>query len=73
MNPQYEFITNLQERMLDQARLNFMIRCCRNQQLGLRGIFFDRLGDVMISGGSWLKKLSGSSIDESSVAIYSQN
>jgi len=73
MNPQYEFISNHREEMIVQTRLNNLIRSCRAQQNGLRGKIFDKLGDELISSGSWLKKISRSPIDDNSVTIYSQN
>jgi len=73
MNPQYEFISNHREEMIVQTQLNNLVRSCRVQRHGLRGWMFDKLGDVLISSGSWLKKISRSPIDDNSVTIYSQN
>ena len=73
MNPKYEFISNHREEMIVQTQLNILVRSCRVQRHGLRGWMFDKLGDVLISSGSWLKKISRSPIDDNSVTIYSQN
>jgi len=73
MNPQYEFISNHREEMIVQTRLNNLIRSCRAQQNGLRGKIFGKLGDALISSGSWLKKISRSPIYDNSGTIYSQN
>lgn len=73
MNPKYEFISNHREQLIIQTRQNNLIRSCRARQNGLRGKIFDKLGDALISSGSWLKKISRSPIDGNSVTIYSQN
>jgi hypothetical protein len=73
MNPNYEFISNHQEQLLIQSQQNNLIRSSRAHQNGLRGKIFDKLGDALISSGSWLKKISRSPIDDNSVTIYSQN
>jgi hypothetical protein len=73
MNPQYEFISNHREEMIVQIQLNNLVRSCRVQRHGLRGWMFDKLGDALISSGSWFKKISRSHIDDNSVTIYSQN
>ncbi len=73
MNPQYEFISNHREQLIIQTQQNNLIRSCRAHQNGLRGKIFDKLGDALISSGSWLKKISRSPIDDNSVTIYSQN
>jgi hypothetical protein len=73
MNPDYEFFTNQWKDMISQSQLSFEIEKNRNQESGFRGKLFDRLGNVMISGGTWLKKSSKSQIEDHSVAIYSRN
>jgi len=73
MNLNYEFISNHQEQLLIQSQQNNLIRSSRAHQNGLRGKIFDKLGDALISSGSWLKKISRSPIDDNSVTIYSQN
>jgi hypothetical protein len=73
MNPQYEFISNHREEMIVQTQLNNLVRSCRDQRHDFRGWIFDKLGDALISSGSWLKKISRSSIEDNSVTIYSQN
>jgi hypothetical protein len=73
MNPKYEFISNHREQLLIQAQQNNLIRNCRADQNGLRGKIFGKLGEALISSGSWLKKISRSPIEDNSVTIYSQN
>ena len=73
MNPQYDFLSAHREQMIVQTKLNQMVRGRANKQLGMRGRIFDRLGDVLITSGSWLKMTSQSPVDETSVTIYSQN
>ena len=73
MNPQYEFISNHREQLIIQTQQNNLIRSRRAHQNGLREKIFDKLGDTLISSGSWLKKISRSPIDDNSVTIYSQN
>lgn len=73
MNPKYEFISNHREQLIIQTQQNNLIRSCRARQDGLPGKIFDKLGDALISGGSWLKKISRSPIEDNSVTIYSQN
>ena len=72
MNPQYDFLSAHREQMIVQTKLNQMVRGRANKQLGMRGRIFDRLGDVLITSGSWLKKTSQSPVDETSVTFYSQ-
>jgi len=73
MNPKYDFITDLQEQMIVYAEQNQFIRRSGVNQKGMRSRVCDNLGDVLISTGSWLKKVSRSNADKNSVAIYSQN
>ena len=73
MNPHYEFLDAHREQMIVQTKLNQMVRGRANSQSGMRGKIFDRLGDVLISSGSWLKKTSRSPVDETSVTFYPQN
>lgn len=73
MNPKYEFISNHREQLIIQTQQINLIRNCRDHQNGLPGKIFDKLGDALISSGSWLKKISRSPIDDNSVTIYSQN
>jgi len=73
MNPDYEFLTHQWKQMISQPRLNISIDRDRNRKSGIRGKFFNRMGDVMISGGIWLKKSSKSQNNDRSMAIYSRN
>jgi hypothetical protein len=59
--------------MISQSRLSIEIDKNRIQKLGMRGKLFDRLGDVLISGGTWLKKSSKSKINDHSMTIFSRN
>lgn len=58
MIPKFEFLTHQSQQMISQRQNNMKIDKYRTQEPGLRGRMFDRLGDVMISGGMWLKKSS---------------
>jgi hypothetical protein len=69
MNPDYEFLTHQYKQMISQPRLSIAIDKDRNRNSGIRGIFFNRMGDVLISGGIRLKKLSKSQYNGRSVAI----
>lgn len=73
MNPDYEFLTHQWKQMISQPRLSISIDRDRNRKSGIRGKFFNRMGDVMISGGIWLKKSSKSQNNDRSMAIYSRN
>ena len=73
MNPDYEFLTHQWKQMVSQPRLSLAIEKDRNRKSGIRGKLFYRMGDVMISGGIWLKKLSKSQHNGRSVAIQSRN
>lgn len=73
MNPQYDFITDHQEQMIVYAEQNQIIRRSGVNHKGLQSRVFNNLGDVLISTGTWLKKMSRSNVDKNSVVIYSQN
>ena len=73
MNPNYEFISNHREEMIIQTQQNNLIRSRRAHQIGLPGKIFDKLGDALITSGSWLKKISRSPIEDNSVTIFLQN
>ncbi len=73
MNPHYDFLSAQREQMIVQTKLNQIVHGRANKQLGMRGRMFNRLGDVLIASGSWLKKTSQSPVDEISVTFYSQN
>lgn len=72
MDPQYDFLSTHREQLLVQAKINQMLQKRGNNQVGLRGKIFSRLGDVLISSGTWFKKSSRSPANENSVTIYSQ-
>ncbi len=72
MNPQYEFISNHREQIV-QTQLNNLVHSRKAHRHGLPGNIFDKLGDALISSGSWLWKISRLPIDDNSVTIYSQN
>jgi hypothetical protein len=73
MDMRHEFMTNHQEQMIAQARINLEIRSVTKGQAGLQGLIFDRLGEAMIAMGTWLKKKSNAPIINNSVKFYSQN
>jgi hypothetical protein len=73
MNPQYDFIMDHQEQMIVYAEQNQLIRRSRINHKGLQSRVFTSLGDVLISAGTWLKKVSRSNVDKNSVVMYSKN
>ena len=64
MDPKYEFMTAHRVRMIEYARLNQLLMSRRTNKVDPRGKVFVSFGDDLISFGSWIKKLSLSTVDE---------
>lgn len=64
MIPKFDFLTHQSQQMISQHQNNMKIDKYRTQEPGLRGRMIDLLGDVMISGGMWLKKSSKPQSDD---------
>ena len=72
MNRHYEFLEHQREQMITLTQNNMVIQRSKSQEIGFKSKLFDRLGDMMISSGSWLKKSSRSRKEDHSVAFYSR-
>ena len=73
MNPNYEFISNHREIMIEQSQNFYMIRSCRASQLGLREKSIDIISDALIACGFWLKKKSRSLSNKTPEKAYTCN
>lgn len=72
MNPNYQFISDQREFMIEQSQNLYMIRNYRASQLGLREKSIDIFSDAFIACGLWLKK-SRSSNYETPTKAYTSN
>lgn len=73
MNPNYEFISNHREFMIEQSQNLYLIRSCRASQFGLREKSIDIFSDALIACGLWLKKKSRSLNNETPEKAFSRN
>jgi len=73
MDPYYEYILYQQEQLITLSSRATYLRSLQDQRFGTWGKFIDKCGDVLINFGSWMKRVSNSSINENSVGVYTQN
>jgi hypothetical protein len=73
MNPEYEFLTNQWKQMIAENKIRTEIKLQSVNTPTLRAKLFDRLGDVMISGGTWLKKSANLQIDDQPMVFSTRN
>lgn len=73
MNSYYEYILHRQDQMIQLAQQASSLRRGPAHRFGNWGRFISGCGDLLISCGSWMKKVSNPPINENSVSIYSQN
>lgn len=73
MDPQYEFLSTRHDQLIEQSQRIQSLRKCSLYRQSLREKVMDSLGDAMISCGSWLKRVSGSELDQNSSVFLSQN
>lgn len=73
MNPEYEFISHQQEQLIALSRHMEYLRSRKKQHQAAWVKFIDKCGDLLIDGGSWMKKVSSSRLEEHSVGLFPQN
>jgi hypothetical protein len=73
MNSYYEFVLLHQHQLLETSRRAKTVQNCREKRYGSWGMVISRCGDLLITCGAWLKKISSSSSNKKSVGIYSRN
>ena len=73
MNPHYKFISDQREQLISPTHYTHQLRSRREKRYGLWVKVIDRLGDVLIGCGSWMKRVSSSPSEDNSVRIYTQN
>jgi len=73
MNGYYEYILAQQNQLVKWSHRANYLRSCQEQHHGAWVRIIGRFGDVLISCGAWMKRVSSSPIDDNSVGIYSQN
>ena len=73
MNPHYDFISNQHEQLISLSQHTSKLRNMQDQRNGTWGKVIGGFGDVLISCGSWMKRVSSSPIEENSIGVYTQN
>ena len=73
MNPNYEFISNHREFMIEQSQNLYTIRSCRAPHLGLWEKSIDIFSEALIACGLWLKKKSRSFSNETPAKAFTRN
>ena len=73
MNGYYEYILAQQNQQVKWSHRANYLRSYQEQPNGTWVRIIGRFGDVLISCGAWMKRVSSSPIDDNSVGIYSQN
>lgn len=73
MNPEYEFISYQQEQLIALTQRMDDLRSSKKQDQAAWVKFIDKCGDLLIDGGSWMKRVSSSRLDNTSVGLFPQN
>ena len=73
MNSYYEFNLHHQRQLLETSRREKILQSCSEKRYRSWGIVVSRCGDVLITCGAWMKKVSRSAVNEKSIGIYSRN
>lgn len=73
MNPRYEFLSIKHGKLIERSREKQLLRECGHNRLSMRARMLISIGDGMISCGSWLKRTSGSKLNQNTSKLLSQN
>lgn len=73
MDPRYEFLSIERVKLLNQSKQTGLLRNSGIIPVSFRGRVLVRIGNGMITCGSWLKKISGSNLEQNSSILISQN
>lgn len=73
MDSYYEFNRYHQHQLQEASQRAKILKNCSEKRPGTWGMLFFRCGDMLITCGAWMKKVSSSPINEKSMEIYSRN
>lgn len=73
MDPHYEFLSVKHEKLIERSHQNRLLQESGQNKLSRRARMLISIGDGMISCGSWLKRVSGSTPNRNGSTLLSQN